>query len=268
MKQPAWPLFGIGALCLLVVGLAIITFGGKFGWLKEASLQQSERADTALEEDHAQPDDGRIEIGGVRRPASDLQPQWGDRQPSGTPGEPLIQNAGVSPLLSPDTNEATEYVSQFVRDTARPEVSSVFFKPKPFDRDQFLANPREYLGRVEPGRIFQVSENEQAAHIKRDGDFHRRLVQGESTVLRAVAEPNMPVSFYSAQLGQFDNNLSTITVQANGDGIAEATFTASPGTIGNIEVLAASPTSRGQARFVVRVELPGQTVNLGSGLRP
>ena len=74
-----------GTLCLLVVGLAIITFGGKFGWLKEASLQQSKRADTALEEDHAQPEDGRIEIGGVRRPASDLQPQWGDRQPSGTP---------------------------------------------------------------------------------------------------------------------------------------------------------------------------------------
>ena len=49
--------------------------------------------------------------------------------------------------------------------------------------------------------------------------------QGESVRLKVKTLPNMPVNLTSFDLGAFQNGLASISVQADKEGIAEATFT-------------------------------------------
>ena len=82
------------------------------------------------------------------------------------------------------------------------------------------------------------------------------LVRGETAIFRAKTLPEMPVTFYSAKLGEFQNRLNAVSVVANEEGIAEASFKASGGTHGRINVIASSPVTSGQARYLVKVKLP------------
>ena len=57
-------------------------------------------------------------------------------------------------------------------------------------------------------------------------------------------------------LGGFSNRLTTITVKADENGIAGATFTASGGTRGEIDIRAASPVHSDVARWLIEVVKP------------
>jgi hypothetical protein len=81
--------------------------------------------------------------------------------------------------------------------------------------------------------------------------------QGESVRLAVQAAAFAPISFHSENLGQWENQLSSITVVANEQGIAEANFTASGGTINEVRILSASPVTSGQAAFIVNVAVDG-----------
>jgi len=70
------------------------------------------------------------------------------------------------------------------------------------------------------------------------------------------ATPGAPVTFTSFDLGQFENQLTSITVRADDKGIATARFIGSPGTINDVNILVASPVNSGQAKFAVNVVLP------------
>ena len=75
----------------------------------------------------------------------------------------------------------------------------------------------------------------------------------------------MPVTFTSFDLGVFDKSqLTTVTVQADGRGVAEAVFTAPPGTVDDVRIMAASPVTTGQVRFVVNVQWPDEESTPGS----
>ena len=80
----------------------------------------------------------------------------------------------------------------------------------------------------------------------------------EKVLLEAKAEPGAPVTFYTPQVVEFSNRLTTQSVEAAEDGIARATFTATAGTQGLVDILAASPLNSGQLRYRVRVSLPAQ----------
>ena len=80
--------------------------------------------------------------------------------------------------------------------------------------------------------------------------------QGQSIPLRVRATPGAPVTFTSFDLGQFENQLTSITVQADKQGIATARFVGSSGTINDVNILVASPVNSGQAKFAVNVVLP------------
>lgn len=82
------------------------------------------------------------------------------------------------------------------------------------------------------------------------------MKQGEIVRLRVRATPNAPVTFTSLDLGQFDNQLNTISVPANEKGIAEAQFRGAPGTYGDVAIVAGSPMLAEQVRFTVYVEAP------------
>ena len=66
-------------------------------------------------------------------------------------------------------------------------------------------------------------------------EFHQ-IKEKEAVRLEVLAEPNFPVSFTSTDLGAFENDLATITVVANESGWAQASFTATAGTAGPVNV--------------------------------
>jgi hypothetical protein len=86
------------------------------------------------------------------------------------------------------------------------------------------------------------------------------LIQGEAVTLRVKVIPDAVVTFHSFDLGHFDNQMTTTSVQAGEDGIATVNFNASGGTFGELNILAASPQTSGQVNFVVKVGLPAVAV--------
>ena len=85
--------------------------------------------------------------------------------------------------------------------------------------------------------------------IERIGKGRFQLVQGESIRLQVKTEPGMPATFTSFDLGAFDNSLSSITVKANEDGVATAAFHATTGTLGEVNLVAASPVASERVNF-------------------
>jgi hypothetical protein len=72
--------------------------------------------------------------------------------------------------------------------------------------------------------------------------------------LSVKAAPLSPVSFTSFDLGAFqESKLNSVTVQADKQGIAAVTFVATPGTLNDANILAGSPLSSGQVKFVVDI---------------
>ncbi len=164
---------------------------------------------------------------------------------------------GRSPLLDPQLNENVESITEAINSKKHPERLSVMFEPAPFNRDEFLADPQAYLNIFEPGRAFQnLPSGSDAPRIKEIGQQYHEVLRGETAVLKTRVEPNMPVTFYSPRLGQFENQLPAITVQADENGLATARFKATPGTRGYIDIVAGSPTRRGQAKYLIKVVLP------------
>jgi hypothetical protein len=95
--------------------------------------------------------------------------------------------------------------------------------------------------------------------LKRDSKYLYSVLQGEKVVLRVMAEPGAPVTFYSGRLGQFPNQLATVTIAADKEGVAQTEFLASAGTRDEIDIVAASPLHSGQVRFLVQVTLPDKS---------
>ena len=206
-----------------------------------------------------------VKVGGVWRPPSDIM----DRGTVPTAHTQDTVNGVEQPLSRKD---AAYRRSRLVATDANPHVKSVvaalkakkhrerltsFVQARPFDRDAFLRDPKAYLETVEPGRAYQPAQPAtRAPAIKRLSPRYQRVLQGDTVTFRVETEPNMPVSFHSTRLGRFENRLSSQTVQADADGIAEVQFTVTPGTRGYIDVLAASPVRTQQARFVLQVAQP------------
>lgn len=201
---------------------------------------------------------GAVKVGGVWRPKTDIESQFKPITP-GTDAEWAKKptQIGTSPALDPELNPHTKSVAEAIRTGKHPERLSVMIAPQAFDKESFLKDPEPYLNTVEPGRVFQTAQpGPGIEHIKRSTNYMYTLLQGESVALTAEADPGMPVTFYSSKLGQFSNKLTSITVRADDKGIATTTFTASPGTYGDIDIIAGSPTREGNASYLVRVELP------------
>ena len=84
----------------------------------------------------------------------------------------------------------------------------------------------------------------------------------------AIATSFAPVTFLSSSYGQFENLLTSITVVADRNGRAVATFTATSGTKHNVNILAASPVLAEQIKFTVSVELPAGKVAENTTRKP
>ena len=84
-----------------------------------------------------------------------------------------------------------------------------------------------------------------------------RLLTGDArdgrVRLSVTGEPLSPVTFTSFDRGAFENNLTSITVLADAAGAASVRFTATAGTIEDVNILSASPRTVGQVSFRVTV---------------
>ena len=136
----------------------------------------------------------------------------------------------------------------------------LFCDPKmDWDRsDPKLRSDREaYLAIHEPSRVWQSAEPGPGVSVLTpQGSTRLILQQGESVRLQVKTTPEMPATFTSFDLGAFDNGLSSITVAADKQGLATATFHGAPGKVNEVNVLAASPVASDRIHFELFVKPP------------
>jgi hypothetical protein len=168
---------------------------------------------------------------------------------------PPEMDYGMTQPVRGDLNPQTKSIVEAVQTKSHPERLSPLIPPKPFDPVAYKQNPKIYLDVVEPGRVFQTANpGKEVPSIVATSPLYQEVVQGKSVKLRVKAVPRMPCSFTSFDLGHFQNQLTGVTVEANDQGIAEADFFGAPGTINEVKILASSPVSSGQVRFIVFVK--------------
>ena len=263
--------FQLGIAALVVVGLTLVLLAGN-GFFdfqdkpRQVDLQVDDGEDEQAPKQQAKPDreDERVvEIGGIERPARDLN---FDQAISKDPALPksIYPDPGRAPFLKGDENEQVARLLQEVSNPRGPtEALSTYKLARDFDLEAYRKDPQSYLSKTRPGRVNEPAQpTERVVRIATDMPYYHSLLQGESLNLRAQVTPGMPVTFH-AQLGEFSNRLKTQTVAADENGIARARYQSGPGTVGPTEILAASPVHSGQLRFIVDVSLPDNAAEAG-----
>jgi hypothetical protein len=173
-------------------------------------------------------------------------------------------DVGSTPAVPGDLNPNLRSVAAAAKAGTHPERLTPLMAPAPFAAQRFAADPQAYLDVVEPGRVFQsATPGEGVPALDLVGDALATLVQGGSVELRVRGAPAAPVTFTSFSCGAFANHLTSITVRADATGLASAIFTAPPGTLNDVSILAGSPLASGQVNFCVTV-LPAIAINAGS----
>jgi hypothetical protein len=174
-----------------------------------------------------------------------------------TPVTPASTTVGIPPSVTPDANANVASVVESARTGKFPERRSPLIAPPPFDPAAFAANPQAYLDIVEPGRVFQSAEPGPTIPVLSViGTASQQIIVGGSCTLTVKTAPAAPVSFMTMDLGTFPNSLTAITVQADDQGLAKTTYTASGGVIADVHILAGSPGASGQVQLYVFVTDP------------
>lgn len=272
-------------LTTLLCGVLVVLLGFAAWMLVSDSGPSGKLGDLAAHSDEVDPEAGarasteigpRLDgspaggdsvIGGVERPAKDLA--------SGDAGASLEErvsegrlDVGETPGVALDANEQTRAVTEAVRTGRYPErlTSGVVsetarsFDPGKFDpeSDAYDEEYRHaYLRSPEPGRVwFPAEPGPGVPRIQPLSPGFVKVEQGEETTLRVSGVPGQPVTFTSFDLGLFENQLTTTTVVANDQGVAEAVFHGPTGTFDDVSIMAASPVMSGQVRLTVHVVPP------------
>ena len=137
---------------------------------------------------------------------------------------------------------------------AHPERLSPDFPPKPYDRKRYDADPNAYLDVVEPGRCWQTAAPDAAVPaLTAPGGIEFAIPTESDRALVVAAPAGAPVTFTSFDMGTFANGLASITVQADAQGRAEAVYTATPGTVAGVRIVAGCPEARELVTFSVTV---------------
>jgi len=162
-----------------------------------------------------------------------------------------------APPINLENNPGAKAAVEALKTGKNPERLNVAFKPKPFDKQAFEANPKAYLDLVEPGRVWDVGDPSKGAKDLLPKGQQVFDIKPLGTIKLAVqAEQLAPVTFTTFDFGTFSNQMTSITVRADKEGVATVDYTAIQGTTGDVDILAASPLSAGQVNFKVTVVKP------------
>ena len=177
------------------------------------------------------------------------------------------QGPGKNPALTKEQIEESPQLASVVEAMKDPKANgnkiSALMKASPFDKDRFRSDAayrKDYLETAEPGRVYQV-DSKSEYKLERVSPYYQEVVQGDSVTLSVKAEPNMPVSVTSFDLGKFGNHLTYQTLLADSSGVATFEFFGMPGTFNDSKILVSSPTSRGQLKFVIHTKIPVEKSN-------
>jgi len=179
----------------------------------------------------------------------------------------LEEGPGKTPSITKEQIAESKQLQSVIEATKDPKKFgsrlTPLVKAKPFDKNRFKndkAYKEEYLSTAEPARVYQV-DDKSAYQLKRKSPYYQEVIQGESVFISVESEPNMPVSITSFDLGKFGNHLTYQTVLADASGTATFEFFGIEGTFNNSNILVSSPTSRGQAKFVVYTKIKTEKSN-------
>ncbi len=203
------------------------------------------------------PRESTVKTGGIDRPASDLTGSWGDQAKVNQQYQidsSARMTYGAVPLVDPAKNPAVAGVYEAAQSGREPQKLSPMSMSEPFDRAAYLANPTFYLEQHVPGRVWQSAiPGPGVPALQRQTPRRQVLRRGEAVRLAVATEPQMPATFTSFDIGTFDNGLASITVAANDGGVASAVFYASPGKVGEVNVVAASPAATERIKFDITI---------------
>lgn len=212
------------------------------------------------------PGSGDVVAGGVERPGSDIALSDTHSEPDLDGEDPF--SYGITEPVKADANEQVAAAYEALKTGKYPERLSVAmasesarsFDPEKFDpaSDQYDEDYHQaYMRSPEPGRVwFPAQPAEGVSRIQPLMPRYVEVSQGEDITLRVSGVPGQPVTFTSFDLGRFENQLTTMTVVANEQGVAEANFQGPPGTIDDVAIMAASPVMSGQVRLTVHIKMP------------
>ena len=174
------------------------------------------------------------------------------------PDEKRPEYYGTFPTVSAQANESTRSVVEALKDKKHPERLTPLVPPKPYDDAAFERDKAAYCNTVEPGRIFQSAQpGADVPRLEMDSNQLQSVVQGEQVALQVHGVPGKPVTFCALDGGRFvENQLNTVTVVADGHGIAKVNYQATTGVINEVNIQAASPVASGNAKFTVYVSKP------------
>ena len=213
---------------------------------------------------------GYVIVGGVKRKISEVRSLRKKRhadqktsKDSDSVRDPF--DYGTTKPVPADLNPQVESVVEAIRTKQYPERLSVLMRPKKFDAVAYMKDPEKYINTIEPGRVFQPAQpGPGVPRIRPVSRFFHNVIQGgPPAVLKVKVTPGSPVTFTSFDLGEFQNRLTSITVKADKQGLAQTKFYGTSGTIADVNILAASPATAGQVKFIVNIKLPddgGDTV--------
>jgi hypothetical protein len=253
---------------IAIVGVLFAGIAYQQGWFDAREPQEQVATSNAvvdpiaptLEETLGLTPDDLVEVGGVRRPKRDLEFEEARIRPLSE--QELAVESFPSPgravQLRGDENPQVKQVFQDVQspDTPLPNRSTRFL-PEAFDRAAYDRDPDAYLSKVVPGRIFQSAQpGPDVTPIASVGRQYHNVIQGESVTLEVRVAPAQPVVFHTQAVGEFNNRLTTYSVAADEKGVARATYLATTGTQGLVNIIASSPVHSEQVEFVVNVSLP------------
>jgi hypothetical protein len=248
------PILLISILLLAAIGLGLFIYSR---WSGSPTGDSSTHSGTTRAKD----DPNRIKSGPNYKP---IEPILGTEGAKEKPKEttdaqkpPPEMDYGMTQPVRGDLNPQTKSIVEAVQTKSHPERLSPLIPPKPFDPVAYKQNPKSYLEIVEPGRVFQTANpGKDIPAIVAMSPPYQEVIQGKSVKLLAKAVPGMPCTFTSFDLGHFQNQLTSVTVAANEQGVAEADFFGAPGTINEVKILASCPVASGQIRFIVNVKKP------------
>lgn len=173
--------------------------------------------------------------------------------------------SGRFPLIRKDANLQVTSVAEALHGGKHPERLSPLISPAKYDPVTFQQDPKSYLNTVEPGRVWQVAQpGANVKAIKSLTPYFTEAEQGQAVALKVKANPGAPVTYTAFDGGAFQNLLTSITVQADADGVASAQFTGTTGVVYDVDILVGSPLNSGQVSFVVNVLPPRLTATGGA----
>ncbi|MEO1527315.1 MAG: hypothetical protein AAFX06_17950 [Planctomycetota bacterium] len=234
-----------------VVTVALVAIGGYMASRPEMRLAQEDAPDV----DSSKGPEMTM-VGGVMRPVSDIKRIW-DRDEKYEVDQDFALFPGKTPGLKEGDNPAVDSILEAARTGSNPERLNPFVKPEPFDRLAYEQDPDAYVSLHVPGRVWQSAQPGEGVPVLKAASEHRhRVKQGEAVRLSVKTLPGMPVTFVSFDSAGFENGLAVISVSADENGIASANFAGVSGTMGLINILAASPVATERVRFGVYVDFP------------